>query len=242
MHFEPQQVSPGDSLIWGKEALELTVRHALVHVLVIGAAIYLFAAQIWLSGFLFASIPVLFGLICVIAEAADNGESPLSNLRTKNIRVWGRLFMLGLYPYLLAIFGMALLSLLPLPVHSATESTTYTGSFSSGVIMLFAIYAWLVAGPFIWLAAPLLAVAELPMGVAYTQANQAFKLNGFVLVIPLILGVIAHLAFLLPVLVFPLIAIAGCMMYASYRHIWLGRGMNHPVAKRISNPAGAQAV
>ena len=150
--------------------------------------------------------------------------------------------MLGLYPYLLAIFGMVLLSLLPIPVHSTTESTAYTGSFSSGVIMLFAIYAWLVAGPFIWLAAPLLAVAELPMGVAYTQANQAFKLNSFVLVIPLMLGVIAHLAFLLPVLVFPLIAITGCMMYASYRHIWLGRGMNHPVRKRISNPAGAQAV
>lgn len=242
MHFEPQQVSPRDSLLWGKEALELTVRHALVHVIVIGAAIYLFAAQLWLSGFLFASIPVLFGLVCVIAEAADEGESPISKLRSKNIRVWGRLFMLGLYPYLLAIFGMALLSILPVQAQSEVQATAYNGSFSSGVIMLFAIYAWLVAGPFIWLAAPLLAVAELPMGVAYNQANQAFKLNGFVLAIPLALGVIAHLGFLLPVLVFPLIAITGSMMYASYRHIWLGRGMNHPVTKKVSSPIGAQAI
>ncbi len=242
MHFEPQQVSPQDSLLWGKEALELTVRHAIIHVMVIGVAIYIFAAQIWLSGFLFASIPVLFGLVCVIAEAADEGVSPLSKLRAKNIRVWGRLFMLGLYPYLLAIFGMVLISLLPIPTHSGVETTTYNGSFSSGVIMLFAIYAWLVAGPFIWLAAPLLAVAELPMGVAYNQANQAFKLNRFVLVIPLVLGVIAHLAFLLPVLVFPLIAITGSMMYASYRHIWLGRGMNHPARKKVTSPIGAQAI
>ncbi len=242
MHFKPQQVSPSDSLSWAQEALELTVRHAILNVSVIGIAIYLFAAQIWLSGFIFASIPVLFGIVCVIAQAADEGESPLQNLRSKNLRVWGRLFMLGLYPYLLAVFGMALMSLLPLEPHASAQPSAYNGTFSSGVIMLFAIYAWLVAGPFIWLAAPLLSVAELPMDIAYNQANQAFKLNRFILLLPLVLGVFAHLAFLLPVLVFPLIALTGSMMYASYRHIWLGRGMNHPVRNKVSSPIGTQAV
>jgi len=62
MEFKPQAVDPKDILIWFRESLDLTVRHPLISICFTALIIFLFAAPTWLSGFLFASTPVLFGI------------------------------------------------------------------------------------------------------------------------------------------------------------------------------------
>jgi len=232
MEFKPDTVEPTDIPIWLKESLGLTVRHPLISIFFTALTIFIFAAPTWLSGFLFASTPILFGIGCVIAAAGDEGKNPLIALWKKPLAVWGRLFMLGAYPYLLAIMGSAIVSMLPFDASSGTPIDQLSTTFSAGIIMLFSLYVWLAAGPFIWFFVPLIAVAELPLGTAASQTYEAILLNRFVILLSLALGVISHVAIVLPILVFPLVALVTSMMYVSYRHIWTGRSLNQPVAKR----------
>ncbi len=242
MEFKPQTVEPKDIPVWFRESLDLTVRHPLLSVCSTALIIFLFAAPTWLSGFLFASTPILFGIGCVIAAAGDDGKSPLAELWHKPLKVWGRLFMLGAYPYLLAIFGAALTTLLPIASSSGLPPEQVSPSFSAGVVMLFALYVWLAAGPFIWFFVPLIANAEMPLGMAAAQAGEAFMLNRFVILLSLALGVVSQLAIILPILVFPFVALVTSLMYVSYRHIWMGRGLNNraPAKSLLMVPAMAK--
>jgi len=241
MEFKPQTVEPKEIFGWLKESLDLTVRHPLISICFTALIIFLFAAPTWLSGFLFASTPILFGIGCVIAAAGDEGDQPLTVLWKKPIAVWGRLFMLGAYPYVLAIIGFALTSALPIGTSAGAEPAQISSTFSAGVVMLFALYVWLAAGPFIWFFVPLIVIAEMPLTEAASQAGQAFILNRFVLLLSLALGVLSQFAIILPVLVFPFVALVTSLMYVSYRHIWMGRGLNHPVANHSLSMASVPA-
>lgn len=232
MEFKPQAVEPKDIPIWFRESLDLTVRHPLISICTTALIIFLFAAPTWLSGFLFATTPILFGIGCVIAAAGDDGKSPLGQLWSKPLKVWGRLFMLGAYPYLLAIFGAAITTIIPMATSGAVTPEQVSPSFSAGVVMLFALYVWLAAGPFIWFFVPLIANAEMPLDMAAAQAGEAFMLNRFVILLSLALGVLSQFAIVMPVLVFPFVALVTSLMYVSYRHIWMGRGLNNRAASK----------
>jgi len=83
---------------------------------------------------------------------------------------------------------------------------------------------YFMTGPWTLFTIPLIVNAGLPFHRALMQSFSGLWLNWFVLILFVaILAITMILAVFRQFLIFPLIAIIGCMQYVACRHIWLGR-------------------
>lgn len=239
MNFQPQRVDAKSVFYWFREGLDLSIRKLLIFItltLIFCGIDYL---PLSLNQSLIFLIPMLLGLGCIVAYCADAGYNILVILRSKPIKVWFNLFYIGFIPWIpliiLSIFlvflsgdvkGDAFVPVPPKPT-----------DFNGGSALFALMFLWFICmGYLIWFIIPLVAIAELPLVIAFEQAGKALGLNKFVIFLVIFFSFSCFFGIILPLIVFPWVAIVTSMMYTSYRHIWLDRGLNYPAvfSKQLS--------
>lgn len=241
MNFRPQKVEPGSASVWFKDALALSVRKPIFFI----SATLVFTSICYLPKELgaaaFIALPLLLGLGCVVAECADNGRNPFTILMGKPSHVWGSLLVVGLVPWLALTFIALLAALLVPPGEPLTMNQSATQAiFRGGSTLLALAFLWfLVVGYWLWFVIPLIAVAEISLPIAIDQADEALTLNRFIKLIALAVAFSCLVGFFNSIVVFPWVAIVSCMMYVSYRHIWLDRAANLPVLQAAHSSKSA---
>ncbi len=229
MNFQPQRVEPSSAIYWFKEGLELSVRQSWLFIVItlVFCGIHYLPAPV--TQILLFVIPMLLGAGCIVAECADLSASSIATLKAKPFRVWLNLFYVGFLPWVpIFVFGLLLIGLGVEGEGFVPGEPTPT-PFDGGAALLALMFFWFVTmGYWIWFVVPLVAVAELSPVIALEQAVVALDLNKIVISIVLIFAVCCLIGMISPLLVFPWVALVASMMYTSYRHIWLDRGLNHP--------------
>lgn len=241
MEFKPQKVDPRSVWDWFKEALALSVRKPIIFIIIT----LVFTSICYLPGVLggvtFIALPLLLGLGCVVAECADNGRNPITIVMGKPRHVWTNLLLVGLVPWLAIAFLAILLMLFgpaddPLIVEQREASEVLGG----GSTLLAVSFLWFLAAGYIaWFIIPLIAAAEALLAVAFEQADEALGLNRFVIMVVMAVAFSCLIGCFNAIAVFPWVAITSCMMYVSYRHIWLDRSTNVP---SLNTAHGSAAV
>lgn len=226
MQFSPQTVETDSWRLWLTEGLQLSARRPLAFVtltLLYAALDYLPA---YLSGIQFWLTPLFLGLGCIMAQCADK-STPLVALGRR-----------GMLPVLLRLVLMAALPLLVFLAFRlfAKPEPLPPVIFEGGLGILSMTFLWMLfAGPLLWFLVPLIAAGKLPLGVAAAQSVNATSQNFFVYGLTLAVTFFSALmvglgASVAAILLYPLLS---CVMYVSYRHIWLDRARNEPEPSRV---------
>lgn len=224
--FKPQKVDSTSWRRWLKEALHLANQKLILNVTIVLIVLGLIAFLPNTIGNVVVGYlsPVLLGVFTVIAESSDTAKPVATELK---MAAYG----------LLKVFGCALL--LIAAMHFFAFIVTFGGLFSSNESMpafqppnesefpiggsaLGALFFWLLI-PLTWFVVPLLTCGRFSIRISFEHAFDALDANWFVwrvsgtaAVVSLLTGVWHGAAAV------PMYPILGAMIYAAYRHIFLG--------------------
>lgn len=179
--------------------------------------------------------------MCILAEAIDTGRKPIDLLKSKSVLVW---------------CGVMLLVLLPIGLHYAfdwiqesvsgvvttaepkSRALMLQTTNGAGVATLAIAVFYQITGPWTLMALPLVVNGGLSFTHALGQSFLCLVINWFLLVLFFaIIAITWLLLFVSEVLIYPWIAIVGCVQYVAYRHIWLGRKENQHQPAKASTAA-----
>ncbi|WP_133467275.1 hypothetical protein [Herminiimonas fonticola] len=116
------------------------------------------------------------------------------------------------------------------------EKSYAMSEFMAGSKALFSIGIWLlVILP--WFAIPLIVCTDLPLRLCLDHTFKAFNQNKFVVIVVFVCAVLLMVGALLHGLtVVPLYPILGGILYASYRHIFLGLPPLETASEKVKLP------
>ncbi len=243
MTFEPNKVPSESWRSWFKEAIELSTRKVLYFVILAFAFVYIEYSVPFgiLNNTASHFISTLFfSLAILLAYCADTGKSFFKELRNKPKIVWVRLLISALISATLFAFFYSLEhffrvsdTVTTLPFFEPTIFTPFTHTSGNTFVWLFFL------GVANWSLIPLVLLGELPLREAFSQSvTSTTELNKFVVWVYALLAVFIIVVgmILTPLIIIPWFAITTSMMYVSYRHIWLDKGLNEPKKVKASNP------
>jgi hypothetical protein len=256
--FEPRHVQVSDIPGWMRESWELFTRKP-VSFLALTLTFYgLSYAARTLGSFslLFAVLLCQIVLLVAIAnaESADLSKKILLKPTFAMVRnvVWMLAFLALIYVLVFfanVIFGAMISGL----VQGAGVDRTHTQLFSwakwlwTGHVSFMGLYLGLVWLS-LWFISPLMAMHEMDLRTAVSLAKEAERRNEWVIFVAsyppcCALGVLmiflADVSMVAWFLFFPLFA---SYQYVIYRHVFLGRRRNKPVASLVSNARLATGV
>lgn len=240
--FQPQRVPFRSLVLWAREAFALCLRKPLAFLALAFAWSMLALLPPPFEFLLLLALPLPLAAGCLFAQAADAGRSPLAMLRNLPWANWSELFLAGSVPWLVVGGFIASLSLALAGSNPWSGETDLLSKLPLAVDIDWRALSVLYAAQFLWLGTlgvvgwflvPLQAVAGMPLPTAWQQAVRGLALNGFVAGVVLFAAwvCVPLLSLLSPLLAAPLLAFVSSMMYVSFRHIWLGRGMNEAVQR-----------
>ncbi|TBW57387.1 hypothetical protein EZI54_06940 [Marinobacter halodurans] len=252
MQFEPQQVESGSWRVWCREALALSARRPFAFIIL--TLVYSTLSSLpWVGDTLLMPMtPVFLGLGSRLARQADIDRPSSRALTGLSMRSLSNLVVVGLIP--VAIVGVltVILNALPIPKSEPSIADTLPAlpwiPFEAGVGVLVAMMFWLIlSGSLILTLPPLLAIADLPLRSAGSQALLALDRN-FIL-----LRLASACAGILFLLLFAAMAVGGipaiaafpfmsCLLYVCYRHIWWDRLQNEKLRAESNANEGAPAA
>lgn len=225
--FGPRQVETSSWQRWIKEAIHLSGKHLALNVCLV-----LFTTGL-LSPFpallLTVISPVLLGVFVLLAYCADTSEPILPTLKAACDSLLRLLFCSALAVCtLIMALSLIVLIIKGSVIGPETGSTPYIAQahrisdFLAGSKALFSIGIWLlVILP--WFAVPLIVCTPLPLRVCLDQTFAALNQNKFVVIVIFLSALLMMAGALFHGLtVVPLYPILGGLLYASYRHIFLG--------------------
>lgn len=233
MHFEPQAVDSKSWRTWFVEGLQLSARKPVAFAVLA----LLFAGFHYLptplDSIMLLMVPLFLGLGCRLAFCADHGRPSWEVIASPHLLSGLRLILVGALPLaVLVVFGVLLRLFIGAPDGEAFRPEAPPPvAFEGGMAALVVTGLWLFgAGFFLWFLLPLLSVPALPLKEAFNQTVQAQIKNPFVRWLAICLALLAFTLLIIgaPILAVPLIPVLSCMMYVSYRHIWLDRLQNEP--------------
>lgn len=225
--FGPRQVETSSWRRWIKEAVHLSGKHLALNVCMVLLTIGLLSPFPTLV--LTVISPVLLGIFVLLAYSADTSEPVLATLKA----TFDSLLRLLLCSALAVGILIMALSLIILMIKGSVVgphagSTPYIAQahqisdFLAGSKILFSIGIWLlVILP--WFAIPLIVCTPLSLRVCLDQTFAALNQNKFVVIVIFLCSLLMMAGALFHGLtVVPLYPILGGLLYASYRHIFLG--------------------
>lgn len=225
--FGPRQVETSSWQRWLKEAVHLSGKHLALNVCLVLLTIGLLSPFPTLV--LTVISPVLLGAFVLLAYSADTSEPVLATLKAAFDSLLRLLFCSALTVCsIIAALFVIVLMIKGSVIGPQTGSTPYIAQahqiseFLAGSKALFSIGAWLlVILP--WFAIPLIVCTPLPLRDCLELTFAALNQNKFVVVVIFLCSLIIMAGALFHGLtVVPLYPILGGLLYASYRHIFLG--------------------
>jgi len=242
-HFGPRAVPPSSWRRWLAAGVALTTRRvgAFVMLGAAGAILHAVPAGIGLG---VMAVPLVLGLGCLVAECGDHARPVLGALRDKPLRVHARLALIGvafglgtwIAGILVVLFAGAVgVDPTGVPLPSTTSSRSLAEALCASWLLSAGVTLFggaVVLG----LLVPLVALGELPVGMAFVQAIAAIRLNPFVVFATAALACTAVVGLVTPFLAIPWTAIVSATLYVAYRDVFLGRSDNAPL------PAGRAAT
>jgi hypothetical protein len=225
--FGPRQVETSSWQRWVKEAVHLSGQHLALNVCVVLLTIGL------LSPFpplvLTVISPVLLGAFVLLAYSADTAEPVLATFKAAFDSLLRLLFCSALTVCsIIVTLLVVILMIKGSVIGPQTGNPPYIAQahqisdFLAGSRALFSIGIWLlVILP--WFAVPLIVCTPLPLRVCLDQTFAALNQNKFVVIVIFLCALLMMAGALFHGLtVVPLYPILGGLLYASYRHIFLG--------------------
>lgn len=224
--FGPRQVETSSWRRWLSEALHLSGQHFVLNVVLV--LFTLGVASQFPALVLTIISPVLVGAFVLVAYSADASISIAKILKSSPLSLLRILFCstatvltlsMSMFIILLIIQGSAIPSGEP---SVYVEKSYEISEFMTGSKALFSIGIWLlVILP--WFAIPLIVCTDLPLRLCLDHTFKAFNQNKFVVIVVFVCALLLMAGALLHGLtVVPLYPILGGILYASYRHIFLG--------------------
>lgn len=224
--FGPRPVEPSSWKRWAKEALHLSSKHLALNVCLVLLTVGLLAP--FTPMLLLIISPALVGLFVMVAYSADTSEPILTTLKRAPAGMLRVLLCSTAAVSIMAIAFFFILMIVKGTAIGPEATSTYVpqdyqvSDFMVGSKALFAIGLWLlVILP--WFAIPLIVCTDLPLRLCLDHTFKAFNQNKFVVIVVflsaqlMIGGALFH-----GLTVVPLFPILGSLMYAAYRHIFMG--------------------
>lgn len=225
--FGPRPVESSSWQRWSKEALHLSGKHLALNVCLVLATVGLLSP---FSPMLLLIIsPALVGIFVLVAYSADSSEPVLTTLKRAPAGILRVLLCSTLAVTVLAVaFFLIVMIVKGTAVGGPAATSTYVpqdyqiSDFLVGSKALFAIGLWLlVILP--WFAIPLIVCTDLPLRLCLDHTFKAFNQNKFVVIVVFLSALLMMGGALFHGLtVVPLFPILGGLMYAAYRHIFMG--------------------
>lgn len=238
--FNPQRVPPQSGWLWLREGIALCRRQPLYFLAVAAGWAGIWYLPSPLTWLLLLGLPVPLAAGCLVAHAADTGNSPFEVIRSVPPKLWRNLLIAGAAPWIVVVALITTLAVLTMPVTLWAGGETGTlfaipapaaDAWPAFRDLFGVTFLWLCTLGFVgWFLVPLMAIAGLPIVQAYRETVRGIALNWFVIAMVFFIACVCLplLAFLSPLFAPPLLAVLSSVMYVSFRHIWLGRGMNEP--------------
>ncbi|CAL62068.1 Hypothetical protein; putative membrane protein [Herminiimonas arsenicoxydans] len=242
--FGPRQVDASSWRRWVSEALHLSSKHFVLNV-----ALVLFTlgvASQFPALVLTIISPVLVGAFVLVAYSADSSESLAKVLKSSSFSLLRILFCSAATVLTMTIAMFVILHIVQSTVVPSGEPSVYIekshqlSEFMAGSKALFSIGIWLlVILP--WFAIPLIVCTDLPLRLCLDHTFKAFNQNKFVVIVVFVCAVLLMGGALLHGLtVVPLYPILGGILYASYRHIFLGLPPLETASEKVKLPRYAR--
>ncbi|MFJ7566528.1 hypothetical protein ACIQW9_06165 [Herminiimonas sp. NPDC097707] len=190
--------------------------------------------------------PVLVGAFVLVAYSADSSESLAKVLKSSSFSLLRILFCSTATVLTMTIAMFVILHIVQSTVVPSGEPSVYIekshqlSEFMAGSKALFSIGIWLlVILP--WFAIPLIVCTDLPLRLCLDHTFKAFNQNKFVVIVVFVCAVLLMGGALLHGLtVVPLYPILGGILYASYRHIFLGLPPLETASEKVKLPRYAR--
>jgi len=225
--FGPRPVEPSSWQRWLKEALHLSGKHLALNVCLVLLTVGLLAP--FSPMLLLIVSPALVGVFVLVAHSAASSESVVQTLKAAPAGILRVLFCTTMTVSIMAIaFFVILMIVKGTTLGSPVTTSTYVpqeyqiSDFLVGSKALFAIGLWLlVILP--WFAVPLMICTNLSLRLCLDHTFQGVNQNKFVVFVvffsalAMMGGALFH-----GLTVVPLFPILGSLMYASYRHVFMG--------------------
>lgn len=242
--FGPRQVDASSWRRWVSEALHLSSKHFVLNV-----ALVLFTlgvASQFPALVLTIISPVLVGAFVLVAYSADSSESLVKVLKSSPFSLLRILLCSAATVLTMTIAMFVILHIVQSTVVPSGEPSVYIekshqlSEFMPGSKALFSIGIWLlVILP--WFAIPLIVCTDLPLRLCLDHTFKAFNQNKFVVIVVFVCAVLLMAGALLHGLtVVPLYPILGGILYASYRHIFLGLPPLETASEKVKLPRYAR--
>ena len=238
--FGPRQVDASSWRRWVSEALHFSSKHFVLNVTLV--LFTLGVASQFPALVLTIISPVLVGAFVLVAYSADSSESIVKVLKSSpfsllRILLCSAATVLTLSMAMLVILHIVQSTALPTGEPSIyIEKSHEISEFMAGSKALFSIGIWLlVILP--WFAIPLIVCTDLPLRLCLDHTFKAFNQNKFVVIVVffsavcLMAGALFH-----GLTVVPLYPILGGILYASYRHIFLGLPPVETASEKVKLP------
>ncbi|GGI16288.1 hypothetical protein [Oxalicibacterium faecigallinarum] len=225
--FGPRPVESSSWQRWLKEALHLSGKHLALNVCLVLLTVGLLAP--FSPMLLLIVSPALVGVFILVAHSAASSEPVTQTLKTAPAGILRVLFCSTAAVSIMAVaFFLILMIVKGTAIGGAGATSTYVppdyqlSDFLVGSKALFAIGLWLlVILP--WFAIPLMVCTNLPMLLCLDHTFKGLNQNKFIVFVvfftalAMMGGALFH-----GLTVVPLFPILGSLMYAAYRHIFMG--------------------
>jgi len=225
--FGPRSVEPSSWQRWSKEALHLSGKYLALNVCLVLATVGLLSP--FTPMLLLIVSPVLVGVFVLIAHSAAPSEPVLATLKHASSGLL-RILLCSTTAVVTMLIAFLIIALLikASSFGASASSATYMpqeyqlSDFLAGSKALFAICFWLLA-ILPWFAIPLMVCTNLSLQMCLDNTFQAFNQNKFVVIVVFLSALLMLGGALFHGLtVVPLFPILGALMYAAYRHIFMG--------------------
>jgi hypothetical protein len=242
--FGPRQVETSSWQRWIKEAIHFSGKHLALNVCLVLATIGLFGSFPPLV--LIIVSPVLVGVFVLVAYSADTKQPVLQILKSSPAGLLRILLCSAATVLIMALVISATVLLIKGSVVAPESTVPYiaqsydVSDFMGGSKALFTIGIWLLA-ILPWFAIPLFVCTSLSLRMCLDHTFVAFNQNKFVVVVVfLCVLVLMGGALFHGLTVVPLYPVLGGLLYASYRHIFLGLPPAEPQKEKIKVPLFAR--
>lgn len=244
--FGPRQVDTSSWRRWLSEALHLSSKHFLLNVTLV--LFTLGVASQFPALVLTIISPVLVGTFVLVAYSADSSVSIAKILKSSPLSLLRILLCSAATVLTLSIAMFIILYIVQGTAIPSAEPSVYIeksyaiSEFMAGSKALFSIGLWLlVILP--WFAIPLIVCTDLPLRLCLDHTFKAFNQNKFVVIVVFVCAVLLMAGALLHGLtVVPLYPILGGILYASYRHIFLGLPPLETASEKVKMPRFARSL
>lgn len=238
--FGPRQVDASSWRRWLGEALHLSSKHFALNVALVLMTLGV-AGQFPALALTIVS-PVLVGAFVLIAYSADASISLLKVLKSSPFSLLRVFLCSAATVTTLSIALFIILHIVQSTALPSGEPSVYieksheVSEFMAGSKALFSIGIWLlVILP--WFAIPLIVCTDLPLRLCLDHTFKAFNQNKFVVIVVFVCAVCLMAGALFHGLtVVPLYPILGGILYASYRHIFLGLPPVETASEKVKVP------